>query len=361
MEGLVSVIVPVYNAEKYLESALEDIVKQTYNNLEIILVNDGSNDNSYTIMKQFAYNDKRIQIIDIDNGGPSNARNIGLDFAKGEYIRFIDADDRIPHNSIEEMVRVYSEFQNTDIVIGNYLSIPEKYLMTGDNIKAGLVTSEDFLDVFIENVRSFYIGVPWNKLYKRDLIERYHIRFNKNIVWCEDFLFNIEYYDKCKFIYLLHVKDGIYKYILRDDSITHIIKKNDDINMIKKINRLRYERAKDYCKKNGKESFFELEWKCSNVYTELSELTKFNSKLSISKRYIEFVKILSNPQTYEYIYMKTKNTDVLVWKIMEYLTKKRLYRIAFWFFLLKGYMVTNMKGITNLIKRKFKHYVPPNL
>ena len=259
------------------------------------------------------------------------------------------------------MIGAYNANRDIDMVIGNYLSIPEKNLITGDNIKKGMVDNEEFIDVFMENIRSYYIGVPWNKLYKRELIERYDIRFNKNVVWCEDFLFNIEYFDKCRLFYLLYVEEGVYKYILRENSITHSIKKQDNRSMMKDIDELRYIKAKEYCEKNGNGNIFELEWNCSNVYAELSELTKVNSDKSLAECYMEFIKILRNPQIHEYINMKSKKTDIFIWKIMDLLIKKEQYRVTFLIFLIKGFMVTNMGTMACAIKKKVKHYVPPNL
>ena len=361
IEALVSVIVPIYNAENFLENILIDISGQTYKKLEIILINDGSTDNSEAIIQKFAQNDNRIQVINISNGGPANARNTGIDVAQGEYIRFLDADNRIPKNSIEEMVKAYSYSKDIDLVIGNYITIPEKNLLTGENIKTGLVRHEEFLNIFVENIRSFYIGVPWNKLYKRNIIEQYHIRFDKNIMWCEDFLFNIEYYDKCSLFYMLYVENGIYNYYLRESSITHVIKKQDDKNMIKSIDLMRYNKAKAYCEKNEKGNIFELEWNCSNVYAELSELSKSNLNMSLAKRYKEFINILSDAKIYEYIYMKSLDTDIFMWKMLEYLVRRHRYKLTFIIFVIKGYMVTNMKKVTKVIKKKTKHYIPPNL
>ena len=101
MEDLVSIIVPVYNTEKYLSKCLDSIVNQTYKNLEIILINDGSTDNSKAICEDFAKKDKRIQVINKENSGVSVSRNKGLSLAKGNYIAFIDADDYAELNYIE--------------------------------------------------------------------------------------------------------------------------------------------------------------------------------------------------------------------------------------------------------------------
>ena len=103
-EKIVSIIIPVYNAEHYLEDILNDLILQTYQKIEIIIINDGSKDGSADIIREYARKDNRIQYVLTENGGPSRARNLGLSIAQGDYIRFIDADDRLPLNSIQNMV-----------------------------------------------------------------------------------------------------------------------------------------------------------------------------------------------------------------------------------------------------------------
>ena len=122
MNILVSIVVPIYNAENYLTKCIYSIIKQTYKNIEIILVNDGSTDNSLKICETFALNDKRIIIISQKNMGVSTARNIGINVAKGEYISFVDSDDTIEDNYIQELVD-NSNSGKVDVVICGYNDI----------------------------------------------------------------------------------------------------------------------------------------------------------------------------------------------------------------------------------------------
>ena len=119
MKDKVSIIVPVYNNEKFLEKCLDSIINQSYKNLEILLINDGSKDNSLKIMRQYAKKDKRIIIIDKENEGVSKARNDGIRASSGEYITFVDSDDYIEFNEIEEMYKAIKE-NNVDMVRTNY-------------------------------------------------------------------------------------------------------------------------------------------------------------------------------------------------------------------------------------------------
>ena len=119
MQPKVSIIVPIYNVEKYLPKCVNFIVKQTLKDIEIIAINDGSTDNSYDIIKKFSIEDSRIKIINQNNCELSNARNLGLKFAKGEYISFIDSDDYIDKTMIEKLYLIASKY-NCDVVSCNY-------------------------------------------------------------------------------------------------------------------------------------------------------------------------------------------------------------------------------------------------
>ncbi|MBQ6787630.1 MAG: glycosyltransferase [Lachnospiraceae bacterium] len=360
-EVLVSVIIPVYNSKQYIRELLSDILNQTYKNLEIIIVDDGSTDNSLEIINEFAQNDNRICVITTENRGPSAARNTGLDKAKGTYIRFIDADDRVLPNSINEMVKAYKENEEIDLVIGNYRSIPSKYLVTGKKLENKVVKEEQFIDIFIEHIRAFYIGVPWNKLYKRAIIEKYKIRFHKDIMWSEDFLFNLDYFDKCKSFYLLFVDEGIYDYYLRESSITHALEDNIEHSVLDEIEKMRYESAKKYCMKHNRIETFELEWRYSYTYAELTVLARNNKEDNFLERYRKFKLKLMDPNIYEYISMKAKNTDIRIWRLLEELTRRKMYRSTFILFILKEYMVNNMQTITKAIKKIINHNMPSNL
>ena len=251
-KGKISVIIPVYNAEEYVADILEDVLAQTYKDLEIILIDDGSKDSSLKILKKYELRDDRIIVLHCENGGPSKARNIGLKYATGEFIRFLDADDRIHTDSMEHLISPMLEDDTIDMVIGNYCCIPEQGYLSGKELRQGTYDKNTFIDIFIDNVRTFFIGVPWNKLYRRQIIEKNRFEFDENLIWCEDFVFNIEYYKKASTIYIVYVNKGIYNYYMRKAGITHNL---DNIVGFDfgKMNAIRYEKAKEYCASMKKE------------------------------------------------------------------------------------------------------------
>lgn len=357
----ISVIVPVYNAETYLNNTLEDLCNQTYSNIEIFLVDDGSTDKSWSIIQEYEKKDIRIKAIKIKNSGPSKARNIGLEMASGEYIRFIDADDRIPLDSMEKMIKIYQNNKDVDLVVGNYICQPMKNYFTGDVFQEGRVEPEKFVCHFIKFMKSFYYGVPWNKLYKNEIVSKYKIRFDESVIWCEDFLFNIEYFDKCKGMYYINSQNGIYKYCIRENGITgELVDKKKCVDF-KRISSLRYDKAKQYCKQFGLEELFELEWKCASLYDELSAATKKKYSKSYRKRYQKFKELLCKEGVYQYVCIRQESFDLKVWKYIKKAIEKKRFLGPFMLFLFKGYMVTYFNGIMPILRKCFQPLLPKSL
>lgn len=172
MENLVSVIVPIYNVEKYVRHCIETIINQTYKNLEIILVDDGSTDASGQICEELAKTDSRIKVIHQKNEGLSGARNSGLDIAKGDYISFIDSDDYISENFINFLI-TSAKKQNSDLVICGYVRGMKSYFRFSKD-KSPKIECTISSRMALENWHREHKKVEtvaWNKLYKRKLFE----------------------------------------------------------------------------------------------------------------------------------------------------------------------------------------------
>lgn len=207
---LVSVIVPVYNTAPYLEKCVKSIIRQTYPNLEIIIVNDGSTDTSLEICRKYANADSRIVLLSTDNQGLSHARNIGLDIAHGEVISFVDSDDYLHENMYQEMVNCLIA-KDADIVICDYNRVDE----TGHAVfeknnnpmqKGSIRDKEDMFKLLYEDyVRTV---VAWNKLYKKEIFE--NIRFPLYKIHEDNFVI-YDILDKADSIYLLNKKLYIYR------------------------------------------------------------------------------------------------------------------------------------------------------
>ncbi len=185
---LITVVIPAYNAEKTIEGCLESICNQTYRNLEIIVINDGSTDRTAELCDEWAKRDTRIYVIHSKNEGVSAARNKGIDNATGVYLKFVDSDDSIDSNCIETEWRCIVQ-NDADLVVSGY----RKITVCGDEeIKPqeGVYLRNEFGTIFPEIYPRMFLNVPWNKLFKREKIIQ---RFDEKYYLGEDVLFNFQY------------------------------------------------------------------------------------------------------------------------------------------------------------------------
>ena len=224
----ISIIVPVYNAASYLEQCISSLLNQTYSDIEVLLIDDGSTDNSGAICEEFAEKDKRVVYIRQQNQGVSVARNTGLDRASGEWITFVDSDDWVMPQMCERVLNTAIE-NNADVVIWSYLShygskIVESKLidgtsrdLTGEKEKLELKTISQYYGGIAKG-SSISAGCTWGKLYKRELIENNHIRFTPGLTRAQDTVFSLEAFELAKKIVFLD--ENLYNYRRTDTSIT---------------------------------------------------------------------------------------------------------------------------------------------
>ena len=213
----VSIIVPIYNAEKSVARCIDSILSQENTDFELILCDDGSTDKSGQIIDEYREKDERIRVLHKENTGVSDTRNQGIAVAKGKYIQFLDADDWITVDATKLLVRTMKE-GGCDLVISDfYRVIGERISHKGDIDADGILTQEEFAEYMMVNPADFYYGVLWNKLYKREIIEKYHLKMDESVSWCEDFLFNLEYLLHTKRIAALQVP--IYYYMKTEGSL----------------------------------------------------------------------------------------------------------------------------------------------
>lgn len=211
---LISVIVPVYKVEKYLDQCIKSIVSQIYNNLEIILVDDGSPDNCPGICDQWAEKDDRIRVIHKNNGGLSDARNAGLEVATGDYIAFVDSDDWINEHYIEYLYEAIRQ-TDADLAACDISIVPdgEEVQIISKKMPVPVInTPEEALSTLL--IGQGYRAVAWNKLYKRKLLCGETFEVGK---LHEDEFFSYRIYDKCA--KLTYVELSLYNYRQREGSI----------------------------------------------------------------------------------------------------------------------------------------------
>ena len=217
MNPTVSIIVPVYNAEATISRCIESIINQEYRDFELLLIDDGSIDSSGTICDRYAAEDSRIRLIHKENTGVSETRNMALDLACGTYLQFLDSDDWITPNATRLFVEE-AERYHCDMVISDFYRVVGKRVAhKGDIDDDCVLTQEEFSAHMLQNPADFYYGVLWNKLYRHDIVEKYHLRMNPEISWCEDFMFNLEYIRHAEVFYALQVP--VYYYVKTKGSL----------------------------------------------------------------------------------------------------------------------------------------------
>lgn len=245
-QPLVSIVVPVYNAKNHIARCIESIRAQSWKNIEIILLNDGSRDVSLPVCEMYRRVDSRILLVDKDNSGVSDTRNLGLKLAQGKYVQFVDSDDYLDPDYTENLV-TKAEQSGADLVIAHYKMViprdvaPVKELNTlielGEKLHPlpeeeaepevrvygflpeGAMDKNTFALHLMDKPASFYYGVLWNKLYRRDILAGHALFFASKVNWAEDFLFNLQYIRYAETFYATETPG--YYYVQNPQSICH--------------------------------------------------------------------------------------------------------------------------------------------
>ncbi|MBE5744190.1 MAG: glycosyltransferase family 2 protein [Clostridiales bacterium] len=215
MQKLISVIVPVYNVEPYLERCVNSIINQTYKNLEILLIDDGSTDNSGTICDEYAKKDSRIICVHQQNGGVSKARNEGLSLATGDYIGFIDSDDYIEPNMYELLLNSIEE-NNADLAICGFkqVRVDASFKINDADNTVDWSRENVINNFFTQGIIKELVYAPVNKLYKKSLLEG--LSFNCKYAMGEDILFLFKCIERVEKI--TYIQGAYYHYIMREGS-----------------------------------------------------------------------------------------------------------------------------------------------
>ena len=216
---MISIIIPIYNVEKYLRQCLDSVVNQTYQDWEAILVDDGSSDGSPAIYDEYAKKDSRFKVVHQANGGVSSARNIGLNKAHGEWLIFLDADDMLKNNALEFYTNHISE--SIDMIMAGYMSVDEEnqVVFEPETHEDVLLNKEQALTMMYKPMWFPYQGYLCNKCYRKSLIDAHHLRFDERIFFNEDRLFVSQYL--C----------SILKEVLYTSSVVYLVRNHEDSAM----------------------------------------------------------------------------------------------------------------------------------
>lgn len=215
---LISIITPVYNAERHLSQMLDAVLSQTYPNWELIVVNDGSTDSSLNILEAYKKKDNRLRVFSQTNSGPAIARNKGIDEAQGNFLCFIDADDFIREDYLEKLIKPILKDESIDLVCGGYC---ELNLQHPKGINLHDFDSKDYHKIisrvkFQSNLFQGITGVLWGKAFKSDIFKRNNIRLHPDLRLSEDLLAVLEYSHHIENIYI--VPDALYYYNRMDEN-----------------------------------------------------------------------------------------------------------------------------------------------
>lgn len=229
MDVLVSVVIPVYNMENYLDRCVNSVVNQSYKNLEIILVDDGSKDKSPAMCDAWAEKDNRIVVVHKENAGLGMARNSGMEIARGDYIIFPDSDDYIHENLVEKCVKVATE-NDAEVVVFSCFEVDEtgnekaRQISSASDVYEGECVQKELLAGMFSY--SMGIGVSaWSKMYKRDVLRKNGLQFvSERQIISEDSYFMLEFFSKVSKAFVL--KENLYYYCKRENSLSRAFKED---------------------------------------------------------------------------------------------------------------------------------------
>ena len=207
---LLSIIIPAYNAGKYLDQCLESIEKSSSEDFEVVIVDDGSTDETSEVLNAAAHRDARFKVIHQENGGVSKARNNGIRNAKGRNIMFLDADDMLKEGAIEQILSVIRD-ENEDFIAFSY----ETFYDDGTHKEEHYEFKGDFCRDTREADRIMYASSKWNecwgKIFRKKIIDEYHLSFPEGVPIGEDFLFVLRYYEKCRSFFMSNATVLLYR------------------------------------------------------------------------------------------------------------------------------------------------------
>lgn len=340
----VSVIIPVYEVEEYIRQCLESVINQTYKNIEIIIINDGTKDNSMQIVKEYSL-DKRIKVINKENGGLSSARNRGIEQATGDYIFFLDSDDWLALNTFEELIKLITDKE--DIVVFDFYKFDE----SKQKIKRK-TTSIKKLKNYIPNDKKYLISVynteSCNKLYRTEFLKKFNIKFEKMLY--EDVYWKIETILQAKKIKITDKKYYFYRINRLNSIMWKTGKKDTNENFIKK----------------QKEAYKKMIILLDNFLEKNSDILNEGQKILINierkvweEKYfhsIDIIELIKNIKKYFLIENVTSGEKKLIAKALRKVLKEKtlneinglnLFDIFFW-----KYQIINFK----ILKRRILKY-----
>ena len=317
IEPKITIIIPIYNAETYIETCILSLVEQSYKNIEILCIDDGSTDNSIEIVNKYANKDKRITVIKQENCGVSCARNAGINNASGKYVLFVDADDFLEENACELLINKAIS-TNADIIQFNHKKIINNKLILYSEPHAE--TKESFL--LLEHIEK---GFPkhdyifcWDKLYKKEFLIKNNVQFDKNLKYSEDFVFVLLIYKYNPTFFMLN--EYLYNYNIQSQSACRRISKIEMFSKLKNIDFVIFEMFKETNKYLLQYSlncafYLILRWWNEIYHSEYKQ--EYINKVQEYLHVLESNKALSNYKlAQKYLFLEKYKLSKIYWKIV---------------------------------------------
>lgn len=217
MEPMVTVIVPVYNGEKVIERCLTSIRNQTFKNMEVLVVDDGSTDHTERVLSKVEAADSRFRILDKSNSGVSDSRNLAIAQSRGKYIQFVDSDDWLVRTATQQLVKAAEDHQSDMVITDFYRVIGHMITHKGHIPREGVISRKEYAEFMMKAPANFYYGVLWNKFFRADIIKENGLFCSTKLDWCEDFQFNLEFLQYARSIYVL--QNPLYYYVKTKGSL----------------------------------------------------------------------------------------------------------------------------------------------
>lgn len=284
---LFSIIVPVYNSEKFLKECIESALRQNYDRFELILIDDGSTDLSGEICDKYAKQDSRIKVIHKKNGGHTSARQRGIEIASGQYILCMDSDDFLAIETLDKLAQIIDLFNPEMIIFDYYRISDEELILHTEGLKEGLYAgSSDFLDkvIYDRNRKGLNWGNVsfslWNKAVKRQLFIKSHIAIPQKVRYGEDFVCIMNELKSCESVYVLHFPG--YYYRMNSSSLTNKVRLNDMSNIYKVIDAISILNITDF-ERQISVYYINMLWTVLVGFGKHNKYTKY--KLFVKKEY----------------------------------------------------------------------------
>jgi len=349
MKPLISVIISVYNCENYINRLINSVLSQTYKNFEIIILNDGSTDNTLAILKQF--NDSGLRIIDKKNTGVSDTRNQGIELVNGDFICFLDADDYLENNYFQEIDEILKKNPNIELINFGFYSDVENYkleMISSDKInyiEKKYNSHQEIKDDFVNLWDNTMLYNIWNKVYRTKIIKEKNIKF-PNYNWGEDVEFNRLYLNEIKELY--NSNKAFYHYVReREGAVTKKYK-----SQLFEIRKKEFREFNDYFDLWDISKTEYYEFSCRRFIERLLGCIEnvYCSNLNFRDRYSEIKSFITDPITREALkYAKPKSKKIMIMLIPIKFKSKILTMIMGKFFHL---VKTKFPSIFNQLKNR---------